>query len=144
MESFILTHRSFFARSVAALLALGAGLVVAGSGCNVSLNEGDRCNAALSHNECSDGLSCTQPAYCPETYCCPVNGTSSNPFCQAGCNGGAAAICTADMTQVDACVLAGMGPEAGGDDSGGSDGSGGDGATEGAADSGAGDTGSGG
>jgi hypothetical protein len=39
--------------------------------------------------------------YCPENYCCPVDsngnltGTSSNPNCQAGCNGGAAALCTA-------------------------------------------------
>jgi hypothetical protein len=38
-------------------------------------------------------------AYCPENYCCPVdsNGNltpSTNPNCQAGCNGGAASICT--------------------------------------------------
>src|SRR5580658_1968092 len=38
--------------------------------------------------------------FCPENYCCPVdaNGnltTSTNPNCQPGCNGGAAAICTA-------------------------------------------------
>jgi hypothetical protein len=37
--------------------------------------------------------------FCPENYCCPVdsNGnlsTSTNPNCQAGCNGGAASICT--------------------------------------------------
>src|SRR5580693_4088171 len=39
--------------------------------------------------------------FCPENYCCPVDsdgnltGTSSNPNCQVGCNGGAASICTA-------------------------------------------------
>jgi hypothetical protein len=38
--------------------------------------------------------------YCPENYCCPVdsNGNlmaSSDPNCQAGCNGGAQSICTA-------------------------------------------------
>jgi hypothetical protein len=38
--------------------------------------------------------------FCPENYCCPVDGngnltTSSNPNCQTGCNGGAAAICAA-------------------------------------------------
>jgi hypothetical protein len=38
--------------------------------------------------------------YCPENYCCPVdsNGNlsaSTNPYCQPGCNGGAAAQCTA-------------------------------------------------
>lgn len=37
--------------------------------------------------------------FCPENYCCPVDGngnltTSTNPNCQAGCNGGAASICT--------------------------------------------------
>jgi hypothetical protein len=39
-------------------------------------------------------------AFCPENYCCPVDGdgnltTSGNPNCQAGCNGGAAQICAA-------------------------------------------------
>jgi hypothetical protein len=39
--------------------------------------------------------------FCPENYCCPVdsNGNlsaSSNPNCQVGCNGGAAAVCTAN------------------------------------------------
>ena len=38
--------------------------------------------------------------FCPENYCCPVDSdgnltTSTNPNCQPGCNGGAAAICTA-------------------------------------------------
>src|SRR5580700_3676909 len=39
--------------------------------------------------------------FCPENYCCPVDadgnltGTSSNLYCQPGCNGGAAAICAA-------------------------------------------------
>jgi hypothetical protein len=38
--------------------------------------------------------------FCPENYCCPVDGngnltTSTNPYCQKGCNGGAASICAA-------------------------------------------------
>jgi hypothetical protein len=77
--------------------------------------EGDRCNPLASHNECSSGLVCTQASkpdgtgfgqgsgpilpFCPENYCCSVdsmgNINSSNPNCQPGCNGGAAAICTA-------------------------------------------------
>ena len=41
-------------------------------------------------------------AFCPENYCCPVDsngnltGASTNPFCQPGCSGGAAAICAAE------------------------------------------------
>lgn len=41
-------------------------------------------------------------AFCPENYCCPVDsngnltGKSTNPFCQPGCSGGAAAICVAE------------------------------------------------
>ncbi len=57
--------------------------------------EGDRCNPNLSHDECGSGLSCEQPENCPENYCCPTSGTSANPFCQPGCNGGAEAICAA-------------------------------------------------
>jgi hypothetical protein len=41
-------------------------------------------------------------AFCPENYCCPVDGNgnlyppgpnNTNPNCQPGCNGGAASIC---------------------------------------------------
>jgi hypothetical protein len=69
------------------LLALGAALSMLSAGCDVG-KEGDRCNPDLSHDECNSGLSCQQPAYCPENYCCPTSGTSSNPFCQPGCAGG--------------------------------------------------------
>ncbi len=65
-----------------------------GGGCNVG-HEGDQCNPSLSHDECSAGLSCQQPTNCPENYCCPTSGTSSNVFCQTGCNGGQASICAA-------------------------------------------------
>jgi hypothetical protein len=58
--------------------------------------EGDRCNPDLSHDECDNGLACTQPVNCPENYCCPTSGPSSDPNCQPGCNGGLAAICAAD------------------------------------------------
>jgi hypothetical protein len=59
-------------------------------------HEGDRCNPNLSHDECGGSpLSCQQPAECPEFYCCPTNGTGTNPFCQTGCAGGVASICAA-------------------------------------------------
>jgi hypothetical protein len=74
---------------LAGALALGGG-----GGCNVG-NEGERCNPSLSHDECGGGLSCQQPKDCPESYCCPTSSTSSNAFCQTGCNGGQASICAA-------------------------------------------------
>lgn len=78
-----------------ALVALAGVLALAGGGgCNVG-NEGERCNPSLSHDECGSGLSCQQPQDCPENYCCPTSGTSSNVFCQTGCNGGQASICAA-------------------------------------------------
>ena len=60
-----------------ALLALVGTLALGAGGCNVG-NEGERCNPSLSHDECGSGLACTQPAYCPENYCCPTSGTSSS------------------------------------------------------------------
>jgi hypothetical protein len=72
------------------LLAIFAGLALLGAGCQQSA-EGDRCNPALSHNDCNAGLVCTIPTYCVENYCCPVSGPITSPFCQPGCNGGAAA-----------------------------------------------------
>jgi hypothetical protein len=59
--------------------------------------------------------------FCPENYCCPVdsNGnltTSSNPNCQEGCNGGAAASCAATGDPDTCAFAAGMPlPEAGDD-----------------------------
>jgi hypothetical protein len=100
------------------LAGLAAALMSTAAGCTLNEwgggGEGDRCNPLLSHDECGSGLQCTQPAFCPENYCCPANGTSSNPVCQPGCNGGAASICTVDMDP-DACAFArGTTPEAGG------------------------------
>jgi hypothetical protein len=77
-----------------ALLSIGGVVAFGAGGCNVG-NEGERCNPDLSHDECGAGLSCTQPQYCPENYCCPTSGTSNNPYCQTGCNGGQASICAA-------------------------------------------------
>jgi hypothetical protein len=131
MNSTTLTKRcSFVARLGLGLTALGAAIVIIGAGCLPpdagGGKEGDRCNPLLSHDECGGTtLACTQPPFCPENYCCPVNGASSNPFCQTGCNGGAAAICTVNMDP-DACAAAGTPigggaeggattPEAGGD-----------------------------
>jgi len=86
--------------------------VVVGAACTAEEwgggGEGDRCNPNLSHNECGGGLQCTQPALCPENYCCPTSGVSGNAYCQTGCNGGAASICAADQDP-DACAFA-LGP----------------------------------
>jgi hypothetical protein len=102
---------SYVARLGWAVLALAATVAVTEAGCTLNEwgggGEGDRCNPFLSHDECGSGLQCTQPSLCPENYCCPTSGTSSNPFCQTGCNGGAASICAADMDP-DACAFAGV------------------------------------
>jgi hypothetical protein len=70
--------------------------------------EGDRCNPDLvDSNECNGNLVCTQPASCPENYCCPPDGgASSNPNCQPGCNGGALSICEAKPDALLACIQA--------------------------------------
>jgi hypothetical protein len=100
-----------------------AGTGTADSGLAESLAEGNRCNPYLSHSECNSGLVCAgyppsppnalQPfvliPFCTENYCCSVNSnlviTSTNPNCQPGCNGGAAAICATDGDP-GACLLA--------------------------------------
>ncbi len=93
-----------FGRPLSFGIALG--LALAGLECNEGA-EGDRCNPDLSHNECNSGLICTAATdLCPENYCCPADGNSSNPNCQPGCNGGAAAICFADPTATYACEVA--------------------------------------
>jgi hypothetical protein len=47
-------------------------------------SEGDRCNPLESHDECGGtSLVCTQPAACPEAYCCPANASAStSAFCR--------------------------------------------------------------
>jgi hypothetical protein len=109
--------RAFITRNQAArILAVGLVLVALGPGCDEQGAEGDRCNPYLSHNDCNSGLICAGHApssviipFCQENYCCPVdsngNIVSSNPNCQPGCNGSAAAICAADMDP-GACLLA--------------------------------------
>ena len=77
---------------IALVTIAGALAIVGAAGCNVG-TEGERCDPSLSHNACNAGLSCQQPANCPENYCCPTSGPSSSPYCQAGCNGGQASIC---------------------------------------------------
>jgi hypothetical protein len=83
-----------YSRIRIALGVVTAALALMEIGCEIG-NEGERCNPDLSHNECNSGLSCQQPANCPENYCCPKSGTSTNVFCQPGCNGGQASICAA-------------------------------------------------
>jgi hypothetical protein len=110
MKSFI---QGSFARVL--VLTLAAGLAWASVACNQG-QEGDRCNPLLSHDECNAGLTCQQPTNCPENYCCPASGTSSNPYCQAGCAGGLASICAVEPTY-PACTDAA--PQTSGEDAGG-------------------------
>ena len=54
-------------------------------GCDVGGKEGDRCNPPVLQDECDDGLSC-KPASCAESFCCPTDGRSASPSCNAvGC-----------------------------------------------------------
>ncbi len=104
----LVSKMSILTRLLCELSVLGVAFTLAAVtlGCNEG-QEGDRCNPDLSHNECSSGLTCTAATnICPENYCCPTSGVSSNPNCQPGCNGGAAAICLADPTASYACEVA--------------------------------------
>ena len=76
---------------------LAAVALILATGCDTS-QEGDRCNPSLSHNECNAGLTCGIPTNCntatephspyanDEAYCCPTDGTSTNPNCDGTCN----------------------------------------------------------
>jgi hypothetical protein len=88
--------RSRWARAGSLALLVAGALILAPNGC-LQGREGDRCNPdlAMGENECGDGLSCQQPPDCPESYCCPLTGPSTSPFCQPGCAGGQASICDA-------------------------------------------------
>ena len=96
-----------FARLV---VAATAAIALMATGCQQG-GLGDRCNPDLAagENECGSGLVCTQPMYCPENYCCPADGTSSNPYCQTGCNGGQKAECAAGVDAGCASLGAGGG-----------------------------------
>jgi hypothetical protein len=85
------------------LLAAVTAVLALTHGCNQG-QQGDRCNPTLAlandpyganDDECGSGLTCQQPALCPENYCCPTSGPASSPFCMPGCNGGQASICDA-------------------------------------------------
>jgi hypothetical protein len=107
----------------AGLAALAGALIVGNAGCNQA-GQGDRCNPLRSSNECGGGLVCagnpigmsaaSPIPFCPENYCCPANAdgtvdfaSATSPYCQPGCNGGAAAICVADDTpDAEACAVA--------------------------------------
>lgn len=51
--------------------------------CQPSVDEGERCNPSLSHNECAGdpAIQCTVPTNCVVAYCCGPKSTSPN--CQA-------------------------------------------------------------
>jgi hypothetical protein len=107
----IVTRTSTFETSImlarlCGCLAPALGALALGMGCSKP-SEGDRCNPLRSSDECGSGLVCSgfplglaaaHPIeFCPDNYCCPANVTPSNsPYCQPGCNGGAAAICAAE------------------------------------------------
>jgi hypothetical protein len=91
------------------------------NGCNQGA-EGDRCNPALvsaspmyNEDECGNvTLSCQQPMFCPESYCCPKTGKITSSFCMPGCpggldDGGAQAGCAAGVA-ADCAFLADGGP----------------------------------
>jgi hypothetical protein len=102
---------------LASCLAVVLGAVaLTGMGCS-GIGEGDRCNALRSSDECASGLVCSgypvglatdHPIdFCPNNYCCPANVTpSDSPYCQPGCNGGAASICATDDGGAAACAFA--------------------------------------
>ncbi len=126
MKSSSFEQRTRVSFRIPVTLALAL-FVALGSACTGGLSddglgEGDRCNPSDVHNECGNGLQCTGQAstpsiaFCPENYCCPLDGngniTGSNPNCQPGCNGGAAAICAATK---DTATCAFAYPDAGSD-----------------------------
>ena len=93
---------------LALLLALASQTIACVGG-----REGDRCipqSAGFSHNDCNSGLTCTtivdpaSGATCGESYCCPSDGTSSNPACNASLIGplpdGGQGICPLPATPV--------------------------------------------
>jgi hypothetical protein len=99
MKSLMLVHWNLLCPRFARLLILAtATLSLAATGCQQG-GLGDRCNPDLvaGESECGSGLVCYQPQYCPENYCCPADGISSNPFCQTGCSGGQQAECLAGV-----------------------------------------------
>jgi hypothetical protein len=69
----------------AAIAAIAALVFSLAPGCKPGGDEGSKCNPLVLRNECNDGLSC-KAFDCSESFCCPVNGTSSDPHCNGeGC-----------------------------------------------------------
>jgi hypothetical protein len=69
--------------------ALAIALVALGDACKLGGKEGDQCNALILHADgeenCNAGFVC-KPFSCSASYCCPKNGTSSDPNCNGeGC-----------------------------------------------------------
>jgi hypothetical protein len=118
--------KSLILRTLIGVFALAAGSAIVATGCDTG-NEGQRCNPSLSHDECGGGLSCQQPTDCPENYCCPTSGTSTNPYCQPGCAGGQASICAAGGDADCPSEAGNEAPEGGSDAAAASPDSGGDG-----------------
>jgi hypothetical protein len=82
------------ARSIGCLLLALMVVLTFGTGGCAEGHQGDRCVAALSHNDCaSSNLTCGPVTDCPETYCCPNDGSPiTSAYCMPGCSGGALSI----------------------------------------------------
>jgi hypothetical protein len=112
MSTSMTERLSHWARAGRSSLAAGAAVIaLLAVGCDASTTSvGQRCiptaydppnpvnvvnpnpsGVALSHDFCDNGLSCFNPPDCAEYYCCPTDDptSSSNGYCQAGCQGGA-------------------------------------------------------
>jgi hypothetical protein len=67
------------------LVSIVALVLAAAGGCDSGGNEGDACNPLVLRNPCDDGLTC-RAASCSASFCCPANGPSGDPNCNApGC-----------------------------------------------------------
>ena len=84
MKAFDSTRHVPFTR-LGAVGAVVIALVALGGGCDIGGKAGDICNPLVLQDECNSGLHCTL-ATCSVAYCCPTNGSSTDPHCNAaGC-----------------------------------------------------------
>jgi hypothetical protein len=77
------SRSSIVARAGGWMLVTLTAVALLSAHCNASTLEGDRCNPALSHNECAGDptIQCVTPPNCVDSFCCGPSSTSPN--CQA-------------------------------------------------------------
>lgn len=111
------SSNSNIARIVAFGIAVTVGALTFG-GCETGGKEGDRCNPLVLQDECNSGLHCTLVT-CSVAYCCPTNGSSTDPSCAnaEGCPDPDAGDAEAEGgdAEVEAAAEAGTGTDAGAD-----------------------------